>query len=72
MLIRQSEFTSTNYVSSYESNKAWYQLSRSLASTALPLHADVAMVDQAEKLQMPIRHEWVIVSGGLVAQGSLL
>lgn len=64
MLIRQSKFTSTNYVSSFKSNKAWYQLSHSLASAALPLHADVAMVDQAEKPQMPIRHEWVIVSGG--------
>jgi len=30
------------------------------------------MVDQAEKPQMPIRHEWVIVSGGLVAQLTLL
>lgn len=64
MLIRQSKFTSTNYVSSFKSNKAWYQLSHSLASAALPLHADVAMVDQAEKPQMPIRHEWVIVSRG--------
>lgn len=63
MLIRQSKFTSTNYVSGYKSNKAWYQLSHRLASAALPLHADVATVDQAEKPQMPIRHEWVIVSG---------
>ena len=40
-----------------------------MPSTALPLHADVAMVDQAEKPQMPIRHEWVIVSGGWWHQG---
>lgn len=63
MLISQGKFTSTNYVSSNKSNKAWYQLNHSLAATALPLHADLATVDQAEKPQMPIRHEWLIVSG---------